>query len=149
MALIIGGVAVVAAIVAGVMLWPKPGPKPPAGGATTTEPSRPAAPVAPPIAPAAQGGFLAIDAEPWAEITSIRDLGSGKTIPLAVEPGHAGPTTPVALDLAPGRYEIVLRHPDYAEVTLRDVQIQAGQWTRTHQLMPGFSFKAKLPAGPS
>jgi len=148
LALIVGGVVVVAAIVGGVMMMRKPTEKP-AAGPTTPPPSQAAAPISPPVAPVAAAGFLSIDAEPWAEIASIRETGSGKTIPLTAEPGHSGPTTPIAIDLAPGRYEIVLKHPEYPEVTLRDVQIQAGQWTRTHQLMPGFSFKPKMPAGPS
>jgi serine/threonine protein kinase len=146
MALIVGGVALAAVVVAGFLLMRGRGqtaqtasqqaaaPSPSPGGSNAT-------------AAAAAAGYLAIDAEPWAEVASVRDAATGKTVALPSEAGRAGPTTPVVLDLPPGRYEIVLRNPDYPETTVRDLEVVSGQWNRTHQMMPGFSYKPKMPAG--
>ncbi|MBI3447832.1 MAG: protein kinase [Acidobacteria bacterium] len=150
--MILGGAAVLALIV-GVVLYMRSS-KPAQPSVTTIPQSAPSgapsgAPPASTGAPAAAttAGFLAIDAEPWAEVTAIREAGGGKATALPAEAGHAGPTTPLVVPLPPGRYEVVLRNPEFQEVTLRDVQIAPGEWTRKHQMMPGFSYKSKMPAG--
>jgi hypothetical protein len=146
MALIVGGVALAAVVAAGLLLMRG------RGQTTQTASEQAAAPSASPAgsnatAAAAAAGYLAIDVEPWAEVTAVRDAATGKMVALKSEAGHAGPTTPVVLDLPPGRYEIVLRNPDYPETTVRDLEVVSGQWNRTHQMMPGFSYKPKMPAG--
>jgi serine/threonine-protein kinase len=66
-------------------------------------------------------GHLGINAYPWANVTSVRNLDNGQSVDI-------GPNviTPAALDLAPGRYEITLSNPDYPKSITRTVSLQAG-----------------------
>jgi len=133
------------------------------GGGSTTRPAAtsstspaapspakaPQTPVAAPPAPAPAAvtpGWLAIDAQPWAEVVSIREVSSGRSVALPAEAGRPAPTTPVVIDVPPGRYEVVLRHPAYQELTVRDLAVSPGQATRVNPTMPGFSFRNRLPA---
>ncbi len=71
-----------------------------------------------PVAP----GHLGINAFPWAKVTSIRNLDNGENIDI-------GPqlVTPAPVDLAPGRYEVILVNPDFAKPITRTVSIAAGE----------------------
>jgi tRNA A-37 threonylcarbamoyl transferase component Bud32 len=101
---------------------------------TSTAPRRvvpPVAKAAPPIpAPVLPPARLAVNAFPWARVTSIRNLADGKTRGMAA--GLLAPqsteelVTPVALDLAAGRYELTFTHPDFPVPIVRTVELQPG-----------------------
>ena len=63
-----------------------------------------------------QQGRLGINAFPWANVTSIRNLDSGQNVDDRTEPRHAG-----AVDLAPGRYEVTLSNPQFRQPITRTV----------------------------
>jgi serine/threonine protein kinase len=65
---------------------------------------------------------LGINAFPWGEVRSIRNLSSGKTVELAERL-----LTPAPIDLAPGRYEITLSNPAFKQPLLRTVNLRAGE----------------------
>ncbi|MEO8382858.1 MAG: protein kinase [Acidobacteriota bacterium] len=75
--------------------------------------------VPPPLAPQ---GHLGVNAFPWATITSVRNLETGQLVDLG-----ADVTTPVPLDLAPGRYEVTLANPKFREAITRKVTVEAGR----------------------
>ncbi len=85
----------------------------------TTIPSPP--PVAASIVPAAQGR-VALNAFPWGEVTSIRNVANGATVDL-----QAPFVTPAPVDLAPGTYEITLSNPAYRSPITRKVDVKAGE----------------------
>jgi len=64
-----------------------------------------------------QQGRLAVNAFPWATITNIRNLESGDTI-------ETNLVTPAPVELAPGRYEVTLTHPEHARAIVRTVTIE-------------------------
>jgi hypothetical protein len=154
---LLAGVGIAAVAVLGVVLWlvlGRGGGTKPATTGTGASPSTASSPAppepagAPPAAaPAGAAGYLAIDAQPWAEVASIRDVTSGKMMTLPSESG-GGATTPIVIDLPPGRYDVLLKHPQYPEVTARGIAVTSGQWTRVNETMPGFSYKPKAPAAP-
>jgi len=67
-------------------------------------------------------GRLAINAFPWATVTSIRNLENG-------EPVEIGPRllTPAMLEIAPGRYELTLTNPSHAKAIRRTVTVAGGK----------------------
>ncbi len=142
-----GAVVLVAAGVLGyIFLWP--GQTETGGAAGPSVADAEAVPGAP-AAGAAAGGWLAIDAHPWAAVVSVRETGSGRDVSLPTEAGsEAGPTTPLVLDLPEGTYEITLRHPELGEVTVADLVVTEGQETQVNRTMPGYSFIGKLPRTP-
>ena len=81
--------------------------------ATTTMSSEPPIPVA--------QGHVGINAFPWARVTSVRNLDNGQSVDIGQDL-----VTPTGLDLAPGRYEITLSHPDYPKPITRTVALEAG-----------------------
>jgi serine/threonine-protein kinase len=70
----------------------------------------------------AQFGRLGINAFPWANVTSIRNLDSGQPVALA-----ENLQTPAPVELAPGRYEVTLKNPQFQEPITRTVAIVAGE----------------------
>ena len=82
--------------------------------ATTTPTPTPTAPLAP--------GHLGINAYPWANVTSVRNLDSGESVDIGPDV-----VTPARLDLAPGRYEVTLSNPDYPKTITRTVSVQPGR----------------------
>jgi eukaryotic-like serine/threonine-protein kinase len=66
-------------------------------------------------------GRLALNAFPWAEVTSIRNVANGATIELKPF------VTPAPVDLAPGTYEITLSNPAFRSPITRTVDVKAGQ----------------------
>lgn len=70
---------------------------------------------------------LAINAWPWANVTSIRNADNGQTIELQ------GPlVTPAPVDLAPGRYEVTLSNPAFPNAITRTVEVASGQDNALH-----------------
>jgi serine/threonine-protein kinase len=67
-------------------------------------------------------GRVAINAFPWGEVTSIRNVANGATIDL-----KAPFVTPAPVDLAPGTYEITLSNPAFRSPITRKVDVKAGE----------------------
>ena len=109
--------AVIAAITAGVMVMYKPA-TPPANSTVTVE--QPHVDKAAPIAVAQ--GHVGINAFPWANVTSIRNLDNGATIEL-----QGTLVTPAPIDLAPGRYEITLSNPAFRQSVTQTVEVRANK----------------------
>ncbi|HEX6159333.1 MAG TPA: hypothetical protein VF111_04145, partial [Thermoanaerobaculia bacterium] len=65
---------------------------------------------------------LGINAYPWANVTSIRNVESGESIEM-----KAPLVTPAPIDLAPGRYEVTLSNPDFPQPITRTVEITPGR----------------------
>jgi len=76
-------------------------------------------PAKPPIA--AAPARLGINAFPWANVTTIRNVENGQNVELA-----SPLVTPVPIDLAPGRYEVTLSNPNYSAPIKKVVSIEAG-----------------------
>jgi serine/threonine protein kinase len=70
--------------------------------------------------PAAQG-HLGINAFPWANVTSVRNVDNGQSVDIGMNL-----VTPAPMDLAPGRYEVTLVNPEYAKPITRTVEVAAG-----------------------
>ena len=66
-------------------------------------------------------GHLGINAYPWANVTNIRNLDSGRNVPLKTPI-----VTPAPIDLAPGRYEVTLWNPAYPKAIVKTVDVKAG-----------------------
>jgi serine/threonine protein kinase len=82
-----------------------------------TEPTPSSGKPSPPVA-----AHLGINAFPWGEVRSIRNLSSGKTIDLR-EPL----VTPVPIELDPGKYELTLSNPAFKNPILRTVELRSGE----------------------
>ncbi|HEV7922892.1 MAG TPA: protein kinase [Thermoanaerobaculia bacterium] len=67
-------------------------------------------------------GHLGINAFPWANVTSIRNVETRQQVPLG-----AGLVTPAPVDLAPGRYEVTLSNPSFGAPVTRTVEIRSGE----------------------
>jgi serine/threonine-protein kinase len=128
------GLLAAAAVVVVVLVlggWMMARNKPPIDGGLGQQPvqastvSIPTQPVGTPTATATviagKAGRLGINAFPWAQVTSIRNVESGQ----AVEIG-SGVVTPAPVDLAPGRYEVTLTNPQFRQPIRRTVSIEAG-----------------------
>jgi serine/threonine-protein kinase len=76
--------------------------------------------ISPPVA--AAPGRIALNAFPWAEVTSIRNVANGATVEM-----NAPFVTPAPVDLAPGTYEITLSNPAFRSPITRRVEVKAGQ----------------------
>jgi tRNA A-37 threonylcarbamoyl transferase component Bud32 len=65
-------------------------------------------------------GRVAVNAFPWAEITAVRNADTGEAVDI-------GPSlvTPAPLDLAPGRYEITLRNPQFPTAITKSVDVSS------------------------
>jgi hypothetical protein len=115
----IAGIAAVAAAVIAVVV----------GSAAMLNRSHPQAPQTAPAHPSRANvlvtapGRLAINAFPWANVTSIRNLATG--VPVEIDSPLVTPASPV--ELAPGRYEITLSNPQFRQPMTRVVEITAGQ----------------------
>ena len=118
------GAILLAIIVAGAWMYFRPRPEPPAPSPqsprsieastmTATATIAPAAPI-----PVAQA-HLGINAFPWANVTSVRNLDNGQSVDIG-----ADLVTPAALDLAPGRYEVTLANG--GKPVTRTVALEAG-----------------------
>jgi serine/threonine-protein kinase len=74
-----------------------------------------------PIRPAATPTHLGVNAFPWARVMSVRNLDNGQTVPIG-----ADVVTPAPLELAPGRYEVTLSNPNFAQPITRTVSLAPG-----------------------
>ncbi len=72
------------------------------------------------VVPVAQGR-VAINAFPWANVTSVRNLENDQTVDIG-----ANVVTPAPLDLAPGRYEVTLANPNFPKPITRTVDVSSG-----------------------
>jgi hypothetical protein len=99
---LIGGVAALVVVVAAVIaLWPKGGP--PAGG---------------------DAGTVVINAVPWAQVESIVNADD------TPQPLAGSSYTPLAVELPPGRYRIVLRNPSKSDPQVVETDVKAGETSR-------------------
>lgn len=64
---------------------------------------------------------IAVNAFPWGQVTSIRNVKDGKLVALA-----SPVVTPAPLDLAPGRYEITFSNPAFQAPIRKMVDVAAG-----------------------
>jgi hypothetical protein len=64
---------------------------------------------------------LGINAFPWAEVTTIRNVDNGQTVEIAKQM-----VTPVPIELAPGRYEVTLSNPNFSAPIKKVVSVAAG-----------------------
>jgi len=78
-------------------------------------------PERPPPPPSVVTARVAINAWPWGEVTSIRNVKDGKSVEL-----KAPLITPAPIDLAPGRYEITFSNPAYQTPITKTVDVAAG-----------------------
>ncbi len=69
----------------------------------------------------ATSGHLGINAFPWANVTSVRNLDNGQTVDIGTDV-----ITPAPMDLAPGRYEVTLANPGFAKPITRTIDVAAG-----------------------
>lgn len=94
------------------------------GGWFFFQKSEPVEKPAPPVAavPIAKPGRLGINAFPWANVTSIKNLDSGTNVALA-----SALVTPTPVDLPPGRYEVTLANPQFDTPITRTVALDAGE----------------------
>ncbi|HEX8170422.1 MAG TPA: protein kinase [Thermoanaerobaculia bacterium] len=83
--------------------------------------ARKTAPPSTPQQAAATPGHLGINAYPWANVTSIRNVDRGELVEL-----RAPLVTPAPIELAPGRYEVTLSNPNFPAPITRTVAIPAG-----------------------
>ncbi|MEO6259330.1 MAG: serine/threonine-protein kinase, partial [Thermoanaerobaculia bacterium] len=89
----------------------------PAPSATTT-----AMTGAAPVSTGTGSGRIGVNAYPWAEVRSIRNVGDGRVVTM-----DSPAVTPTPLDLAPGRYEITLSNPAFKLPITRTVDIRSGE----------------------
>ena len=87
---------------------------------TTTTTTATTKPVAASVVPIAQGR-IALNAFPWGEVTSIRNVANGATVDLKPL------VTPTPVDLAPGTYEITLSNPAFRSPITRKVDVKPGE----------------------
>jgi eukaryotic-like serine/threonine-protein kinase len=72
------------------------------------------------VVPVVQGR-VAVNAFPWANVTGVRNADSGVPVDIG-----ANITTPMPLDLPPGRYEVTLANPGYPRPITRTVDVPSG-----------------------
>ena len=111
-----GAALLVLAVVLAVMFWPSASEPSATTGVPVVEETAPAESLSV-VAP----GRLGLQAFPWGEVVSIRNLDSGESVALG-----SPIVTPGSIELAPGRYEVTLRHPDVADAQSQTVEIGSG-----------------------
>ncbi|MEA2235976.1 MAG: eukaryotic-like serine/threonine-protein kinase [Thermoanaerobaculia bacterium] len=72
-------------------------------------------------ASAAQGR-VALNAFPWGEVSSIRNVATGSEIDLKEKV-----VTPASVDLSPGTYEITLSNPSFRSPVTRKIEVKPGE----------------------
>lgn len=126
-ALLLSGAALAAATVLAVgtyLLLREPAPS----SAPVPAAAGPRAP-----APSAPPGTLALTALPWGTVRSVLDDATGEPVPLP-----RGLTTPLRLDLPPGRYRVEVASGVGPETRRLVVEVRAGQTrVETVQFVPG------------
>jgi len=84
-------------------------------------------------------GSLSLDVSPWAQIESITDIESGRTIPI-----EAGLTTPCVVPLAPGRYQVRVSNPFFGGPLEFEVGVSKSGTSHVHQTLPGFNLEREV-----
>lgn len=110
--------AIAVAVVGWMMVSRKPEPVVKTNATVTVEKPRVTAAAAIPTAQ----GHLGINAFPWANVTSIRNVDNGSIVELG-----APLVTPAPIDLAPGRYEITLSNPAFRSPITETVDVHANE----------------------
>ncbi len=72
------------------------------------------------VTPVTQGR-IAVNAFPWANVSSVRNADSGVSVDVG-----ASIVTPAPLDLPPGRYEVTLANPNFPRPITRTVAVPSG-----------------------
>jgi serine/threonine-protein kinase len=96
-------------VVGAIYMWMRPHPVVPV---PTPKPAPP---------PAVITARIAVNAWPWGQITSIRNVKDGKNVDL-----KSPLVTPAPIDLAPGRYEITFSNPAFQTPITKTVDVAAG-----------------------
>jgi serine/threonine-protein kinase len=104
----IAAAAAVVAVVAGLLWWRQQ--------QQTIVPPKPVVQAKPVVR-----ARLGINAFPWGEVTTIRNVGSGEAVALP-----APMVTPVPVELAPGTYEVTLKNPKFPQPLRRTVSLRPG-----------------------
>lgn len=73
---------------------------------------------------------ILVDILPWAEVKEVRDLATGKTLPLTGQ-------TPLRMVVPPGDYRLVLTNPKF-DTLETSVKVQAGEEKVVRQAFPRF-----------
>ncbi len=74
----------------------------------------------------AAAATLAVNAFPWGEVVSVRDLSTGKLVEVGTM------TTPAAIDVPAGTYEVVVRNPAFENRLTQQVTLAGGETKRVH-----------------
>ena len=93
-----------------------------------------------PVGLATTSGRVGVNAFPWAEVRSIRNVNDGHTVSMG-----SPAVTPAPIDLAPGRYEITLSNPAFKSPIMRTVDVRSGE-EQTLTVQFADPSTAKLPA---
>jgi hypothetical protein len=116
--LLIGGLVVAAGLAAGAWWLLRERPAKEVATGPIAQPTA-VATVGPPVQ--ADEARLLVMASPWAEVTEIRGAnGAAVTLP-------AQRTTPLVLNLSPGRYTVTLAHPGAAQPASCEAEVVRGQ----------------------
>jgi hypothetical protein len=67
-------------------------------------------------------GRVALNAFPWAEVTSIRNVATGAVVDV-----QQPLVTPAPVELAPGTYEITLANPAFRAPVVRKIDVKSGE----------------------
>ena len=102
----------VALVIVAIVVRMKPSPEP---APVKETPLVSGSHIVPPIP-----SHVALNAFPWGEVTSIRNVATGSAVPLKER------VTPVSLDLAPGTYEITMSNPSFASPITRKIDVKSG-----------------------
>ncbi|MEO6326369.1 MAG: protein kinase [Thermoanaerobaculia bacterium] len=92
----------------------------------------------PDSASAAKTGSVLLTAEPWGRVVRVRDETRGKPIEDAA---IVGMTTPVRLELPPGRYSITLKCDSLKQETTQNVEVVSQQAVTAHAVIPEFDLE--------
>ena len=126
-----------ALILAGLISWivfkiatrPEVSPVP---NVIKTEPVTPKPLPPPPVTTVPKNGWLALNVQPWAQISSVKDeKGNNVAIPVSI--------TPCKIPLKPGKYEIALTNSQFKPMVLK-VEIQPDQIMLINKTMEGFDY---------
>lgn len=122
------GVALIVALMAGVLGGKKDSVVP--GPDINKPPIDKTVPVKPEVTPAE--GWLTVNVQPWAEITSIKDQ-KGQDMPVSAV------MTPCRVQLPPGTYTVILKNPQFETRTIQ-VEIKSQQTTLIQETLKGFDY---------
>jgi tetratricopeptide (TPR) repeat protein len=129
------GVAAILVIVVGLWAiweWPFPPGDKDGGGTEISQVTETDPPVV-----TSENGSLILTVAPWAKVDSIRRTQDDSTV------DHGDLTTPCAIQLQPGEYEIQVSNPTFGSSSLT-VIIDRGVRSEQHIILPGFDLEKEL-----